>query len=302
MNKLITALQRLYFLPGQQWCSQKSAAGGEPASDAEGVLTPLIVANGLAGETDVLLNVVSPEGAVRTMVMNFDRAADWEQVGHLYQAVQDELDLPAPAVSVSGHQGYGVWFSLAEPVPVAQAQVFLNALRLKYLADLPATKLHLRPEIEPPAAAVQSLMKLTPTRHKATGKWSAYIDPSLVGMFVDGPWLEMAPNMDRQADILAGLKSIAAGDFQRALSLLQAPPEPDVAPSPMESSANLQNEAAAQSGRAVGPTRATLNVGNNFHDPQSFLLAVMNDSSASARQRIKAAKALLPYFARVPAK
>ena len=49
------------------------------------------------------------------------------------------------------------------------------------------------------------------------------------------------------------------------------------------------------------PPSAGLAVGSGFVDPKSFLLAVMNDTSASARHRIAAAKALLPCFADKPA-
>jgi hypothetical protein len=44
------------------------------------------------------------------------------------------------------------------------------------------------------------------------------------------------------------------------------------------------------------PIGSTLNVGSNFSDPKSFLLAVMNDSSLSVDHRIEAAKVLMPYF------
>lgn len=41
-------------------------------------------------------------------------------------------------------------------------------------------------------------------------------------MFVDEPGLGMAPNMDRQADLLVGLKSINTSDFERALLSLKS--------------------------------------------------------------------------------
>jgi hypothetical protein len=128
---------------------------------------------------------------------------------------------------------------------------------------------------------------LAPALNTLNGKWSAFIDPSMGSMFVEGPWLEMAPNLDRQADMLAALKSIAAADFSRALQMLQTPLEPDDL-LPVEP-LNPADE---------GASTAQLNVGNDYRDPTSFLLAVMNDASASTSQRIKAAKALLPYFPR----
>lgn len=285
MSDLFSELQRLYFLPDQQWLSQEAAAGGEAVFTAAGELTPEVVGQGLAGRIEVRLKLVDTGDRVRALVLGFARASDWPRVAELYQAVRDDLDLPAPALAVSGQNGFGLWFSLAEPVPVGQARAFLDGLRRKYLADMPLAKLELRPDAGSPA-----VVKLTPALHRATGKWSAFIDPSLGGMFVDEPGLEMAPSMNQQAHILAGLAGIKAGVFARVLHLLQSPAVADAgdAPEPMLDAAALP--AAAPSSR--------LDVGHDFSDPQSFLLAVMNDPMASAGQRIRAAKALLPYFAK----
>lgn len=291
MNKLISALQRLYFLQDQQWHSQNLDDGGDLAYAAEGPLTPAIVTKSLAGELTVGLNLVSPAGMVRAMVVSFARATDWEQVANLYQAVQDELDLPAPAVSVSGRKGYSLWFSLAEALPLAQIQAFLAALRLKYLADIPLAHL----ELQPDALAIKTL---APARHNTTGKWSAFIDPSMGSMFIVEPGLEMAPILDRQAGMLAGLKSIKTANFQRALSILQAPSELDGEPALTlaEAAARLPTKVSRPPDLADGYRYSKLGEGNTYADPRDFLLAVMNDSSVGVKQRIKAAKALLPYF------
>lgn len=291
MNKLISALQRLYFLQDQQWHSQSLNDGGDLAYAAEGPLTPAIVTKSLAGELTVGLNLVSPAGMARVMVVSFARATDWEQVANLYQAVQDELDLPAPAVSVSGRKGYSLWFSLAEALPLAQMQAFLAALRLKYLADIPLAHL----ELQPDALAIKTL---APARHNTTGKWSAFIDPSMGSMFIVEPGLEMAPILDRQAGMLAGLKSIKTANFQRALSILQAPSELDGEPALTlaEAAARLPTKVSRPPDLADGYRYSKLGEGNTYADPRDFLLAVMNDSSVGVKQRIKAAKALLPYF------
>lgn len=291
MNKLISALQRLYFLQDQQWHSQNLNDGGDLAYAAEGPLTPAIVTKSLAGELTVGLNLVSPAGMARAMVVSFARATDWAQVANLYQAVQDELDLPAPAVSVSGRKGYSLWFSLAEALPLAQIQAFLAALRLKYLADIPLAHL----ELQPNALAIKTL---APARHNTTGKWSAFIDPSMGSMFIVEPGLEMAPILDRQAGMLAGLKSIKTANFQRALSILQAPSELDGEPALTlaEAAARLPTKVSRPPDLADGYRYSKLGEGNTYADPRDFLLAVMNDSSVGVKQRIKAAKALLPYF------
>lgn len=291
MNKLISALQRLYFLQDQQWHSQNLNDGGDLAYAAEGPLTPAIVTKSLAGELTVGLNLVSPAGMARAMVVSFARATDWEQVANFYQAVQDELDLPAPAVSVSGRKGYSLWFSLAEALPLAQIQAFLAALRLKYLADIPLAHL----ELQPDALAINTL---APARHNTTGKWSAFIDPSMGSMFIVEPGLEMAPILDRQAGMLAGLKSIKTANFQRALSILQTPSELDGEPAVTlaEAAARLPTKASRPPDLADGYRYSKLGEGNTYADPRDFLLAVMNDSSVGVKQRIKAAKVLLPYF------
>lgn len=288
MNKLIAELLRLHFLP----------ASDHPAGPAEGALSADSVAGSLEGGAPAALDLVSADGKARAMVVGFERGADWEQLAGLCHGVQEDLHLPAPAVSVSGKDGYQVWFSLAEAVPAEQARGFLKALRRKYLAEIPAASLNLRPDPGEPAAAEPDRVDLVPALHAATGKWSAFIDPNLGRMFMDEPGLDMAPNLDRQADLLAGFASITTGEFQRALRILQ--PHADPAPGAAAPSPDSPREGATPPGPEVGSPRPTLSVGSNFSDPKSFLLAVMNDPAARARDRIKAATALLPYFDRVP--
>lgn len=254
----------------------------------EELLTPEIMAQGLSGEKSVAFNLVSADGLARAMVIKFNKPGDWARVANLYQVVQEELDLPASAVSVSGRQGYRLWFSLAEPVSVVQVRHFLAALHSQYLADIPAADIELLPNPDGPASTRQGLVQLVPAPNELTGKWSAFIDPSLGSMFIDEPGLEMAPALDKQAGILAGLESIKALNFQRALAHLQRHDS--------EQSASAQDKAPGQPPTASDCERPCLNVGKHYSDPKSFLLAVMNDASARPRHRIEAAKALLPYF------
>lgn len=276
MKEMITALQRLYFLPAQQWLSQVPGADDQSAYATAGLLTPAIMSTGLEGNQTIALDLVDADGMTRAMIVNFERASDWNLAANLYLAVQNDLDLPAPAVSVSGNKGFGLWFSLSESVPAAEAHAFLEALRLKYLPDLPAESLALCPD-----SGMRSVVNLVPSLHMPTGKWSAYIDPSLGSMFMDEPWLEIAPNLDKQADILTNLESARPEDFQKARSALTTPSTP---------------EADGPATTHSDPVRARLNINTRYTDPESFLLAVMNDPSASPRHRISAAKALLPYF------
>lgn len=197
----------------------------------------------------------------------FRRAADWEPAALLWHAVQDELDLPAPAVSVDG-QGYRLWFSLAEPVDDQQASRFLDGLQRRYLADLPASRLEFG-----------IVGDLPPCPLAEPERWTAFIDPGMGSMFTTEPWLEMAPNRNQQADLLAGFASMRTGDLVRALALLQP-----------------ANQAVTEEDRNMAPSASVLSLQGPFADPKQFLLAVMNDPNANCQQRIEAAKALLPYF------
>lgn len=281
MKRLIGELQRLYFLPGQLGCAGPTGEAGQAAANT--IVTSEMLVRSLAGESPASLELLDGSGMARLLLLDFRRAADWPAVDRLYQVLRDELDLPPPAVSVSGLAGYRLWFSLLEPVPQVQALAFLEALRQRYLSDLPPVCVESRPsgrELGP--------VDLVPARHEESGKWSAFIDPSMGSMFIDEPGLEMVPNLERQADMLAPLLSIKSEDFTRALAFLQAPPAVALASS-------LPVEAVAVAPPRGEPT-CLLNVGGSFSDPRSFLLAVMNDQSAGADQRIEAAKALLPYY------
>lgn len=291
MNRFIAELTRLYFLPGQEWQTWQSSQNGETAYVVEGILTKDILAERLATESNVGLTLVSPNGMVRAMVISVERGSYWEQLASLYQGVQEDFDLPAPAISVSVEDGYQIWFSLVEPVSLQHAQEFLNALRLKYLADIPISRLKFRPGIDG-GAQVHSLsvLPLMQTAKEPTERWSAFIDPSMGSMFIDEQWLEMAPNLAKQAAMLAEVESIRAEDFRRVLSIMQA--TPIVADPPLENS----------TGSGADQLLSSPGVGSHFTDPKSFLMAVMNDPQTSVRDRIEAAKALLPYVENVKAK
>ena len=272
MHSLIAERQRLFALPDQ------------PMPDG--------------AEAD-LLDLVDADGRVRTLVVGVAAATGWGPVAALCAGVDAELALPPPAVAVAGAAGFQVWFSLAEPVALACAADFLVGLRARFLADVPDARLVLAPL---PAGARS--VRPVPALDAASGRWSAFIDPGLGGMFADEPWLDMAPGLAQQAELLAGVRSIAPADFTRALACLAAAPAPDgtavvpALPAPM---ASRPVDLPARAGGDVGmspPRPDGLGVGSGFADPRSFLLAVMNDPTARAEHRLDAAKALLPYFSR----
>ena len=264
MNKLESELQRLYCLPGQE------------------------VPRFISDTDNPSIDLIGPSGLVRCCVVSVEKGSDWESVAALYQGVQEDLDLPAPAISVSGKEGYQVWFSLAEPVIWQKARDFMLGLCRKNLPEIKTAQLKFRPGDEGELRFVSAV----PARLKTADGWSAYIDPSMGSMFVEETWLEMAPSLEKQAGLLAGLESIKLRDFQRVLTVLSLPIE-------MKSSVSehsppiLNNDSCSMQPRS---TVSLLNIGSGFNDPKQFLLAVMNDASATADQRIAAAIALLPIF------
>ena len=298
MNRLHTQLARLYA-PGDAWCRLWPAgADGDTAwGDAVG-FSAAIVDRLLAGGDEAALHVVGAGGGVRVLVIEFNcatRSRDWPHVAALYQALQDELELPAPALAVRAHAGYALWISLAQPWPQSDAVAFLDALRARYLAELPPAAVTLRPGEATDADA--ALLPLLPARHAASGHWSAFIDPGLGALFADEPWLEMAPNPGQQADILAPLKSVDAAALAHAHEALAAPSADRADDGDTALAAALPPVGDAPSA-GVRRQSQRLALGGGYTDPADFLMALMNDPSASARQRIAAAKALLPYHHR----
>jgi len=269
MNKLFAEFQRLYDLPEQPLAA--------PA----------------AGEAMPAFQLVGADDKLRTMVVGFERAADWEHAARLFQAVQEDFDWPAPALSVSGSDGYQLWFSLAEPIPAEKIRRFFAALRRTFLQDVPAAHLKFWPDDAASLTKQSSPLTLPPALHPTTGKWSAFIDPGMGGMFSEAPGLEMMPVMDRQADLLSGLKSISASEFERTLACLQNQTEAATTLADRETASPSSSPLLPHPQAAPASPVSTASF--TFSDPKSFLLAVMNDPSASLDQRIEAAKALLPY-------
>ena len=220
----------------------------------------------------------APEGQVRALVLELARPADWSLLAPMWRGLQADLGLPAPAIAVSGVDGYQLWLSLAEPVPVAEAAVFLEALRQHYLGAVASKRISLTPSLSDSAAQPQPV----PSQQSATGYWSAFVAPDLAPIFADEPWLDQAPSPDAQAHVLARLQPIKPTAFAAALARLQ----PAAMPVPLtEMPSSLQTYSPAY---APDPNGQALT-------SKAFLLAVMNDPAVALALRIEAAKALLPY-------
>lgn len=179
MQKLTSELQRLYLFAGQQ-------------HDAPSI--------------DLV-----KDGMVRTLVIDFHKTADeqhWARLCDVANALQTELGLPAPAVSVSGGECYRLWLSLAQPLPEAQAKQFLALLHKAYFED---------EQID----FGRSQVDLPPALNRATGLWAAFVNPSMGGALAEDLGLEMMPPEAAQAAFLERLGSISTEEYQQALATLQ---------------------------------------------------------------------------------
>jgi hypothetical protein len=232
--------------------------------------------------------LIAPDGTVRAMVLELARPADWTLLSSVWRGVQTDLELPAPAIAVSGIDAYQLWFSLAEPVSVAQASAFLEALRLRYLSGVAPGRLALLPAVD--AASPDNIhhAMLVPALQPATGQWSAFVAPDLAAIFSEEPWLDLPPNPEAQAKVLARLECIKPAVFHAMLARLGPVVGPETSPvTPVADE--------TEGGQAKQEVKASASDENSL-DPKGFLLGVMNDKTNELHLRIEAAKALLPYF------
>ena len=217
--------------------------------------------------------LVDAQGQVRSLVLEVAQPSAWDALSPAWQGVQVDLDLPAPAIAVSGIDGLQLWFSLEAPIAVPDAHAFLASLRARFLADLPAARVRLWPDPATPtghAAIVPAL--------QSTGNWSAFVSPDLVAVFSDTPWLDIQPGDEGQAALLRGLESIKPAALAVAVARLDADARDARASAPAQGVASSRQQPAAPE-----------------DDPRRFLLRVMNDHTVDLALRIEAAKALLAF-------
>ena len=247
MTRLQQALQRLYLPP-----DPADAGTADPAS------------------------LIGADGLVRAMVLALGGPPDWQALATVWQGVQVDLELPAPAIAVSGHDAFQLWFSLATAVPVSVAVAFLAALQQRYLADVKPQRICMAPTADGrwPLAAV-------PAQQLDAEHWSAFVSADLAPMFADTPWLDTPPNPDGQAGVLAALQPITPDAFEQALRHCGITAD----------SAGMPDTVLIEppSGAVIGTPSGVQ------QDPRRFLLDVMNDARVPLAHRIEAAKALLPH-------
>jgi len=212
----------------------------------------------------------------RALVLELARPADWTALSAVWRGVQADMELPAPGIAVNGTDGYQLWFSMTDPVPVADARAFLEALRKRYLDAVPVARLSLFPTADEAGQTVHHAAPV-PSQQPQTGHWSAFLAPDLASIFVDEPWLDREPSQEAQAGVLAVLKSIRSAEFRSVLQRLL--------PAGVTTAAPVVSGTTATA--SLTPTEKL--------QPRQFLLDVMNDPGVDLHLRIEAAKALLPY-------
>ena len=235
-------------------------------------------------EASQTAHMADSQGRLRALVLELARPAHWQPLAAVWKGVQVDLHLPAPAIAVNGADGLQLWFSVAEPLEATRAHAFLEALRLRYLADVPQRRVALIPAA---GAAREAAIAQPPTPVPApqgtTGLWSAFVAPDLAPLFDETPWLDISPGDDAQAGLLARLESIKPAQFDAALVQLQA-----LSTAPPDTTRAAASNADDRLKNADTPAACD-------PDAKRFLLAVMNDAAAPLALRIEAAKALLPY-------
>ncbi len=215
------------------------------------------------------------------MVFELVRPPSWELLSKVWQGVQIELGLPAPAVAVSGLDGLQLWFSLAEPITVAQAHAFLEGLRLRFLPDVAVDRVRLMPSPQASALGQERHARLVPARQAPSDNWSVFVAPDLASAFADTPWLDVPPNEEGQAALLSGLETMTRTLFDAASESF-GPSRAQ--PLPTGTATTL----AAEPLRPASPA-------DSVEGPKRFLLRIMNDDSVTLVLRIEAAKALLQH-------
>lgn len=223
--------------------------------------------------------LLGADGHVRCAVLELARPADWSLLGAVWRGVQADLELPAPAIAINGHDGYQLWFTWQQPLSAKQAADFVQRLCQRYLPTVPAQRLRCWPGAELGTMGDGAACPcLPPTPHPRSGQWSAFIAPDLAAVFADEPWLDRDPGHDAQAQLLGRLNSMVPQDFAKAHALLQPTPALQGPPS-------LPAQPA--------PTPANARTDYPTDTPTVFLQAVMQDASAPLALRVQAAAVLL---------
>lgn len=264
MNRLQSELHRLY-LP-------RSQAHGEDEAQPSAL--------------------IEPPDRVRAMVMELARPPSWELLSRVWQGVQAELELPAPAIAVSGIDGFQLWFSLAEPIGAPQAHAFLEALRSRFVPEVEPSRIRVMPASDATALRQERHARLVPARQESTGNWSAFVAADLAPVFADTPWLDIPPNEEGQAALLRGVQTMEQAAFEAAVRRLGQSTQ---GPQPTAALAATSGDVPLTPARPATAVATAVATAAADGDPKRFLLQVMNDDTVAMALRIEAAKALLQH-------
>ncbi|NEX62996.1 hypothetical protein [Noviherbaspirillum galbum] len=196
MEKLIAQLNRLYLPRGE--------------------ISPDELLRHLRGEQTTSVSLAAPDRHLRAVMIPFDRMARNDELDHWHQlcavanVLHADLELPTPAVSVSGNKGYGLWMSFETPMPMERVSRFLDLLRKAYFPDMAL-----------PPNVLDAPVEIPPCLNQHTGKWAAFIHPGMGASFAEDAGLEMAPPPAGQVAFLEHLESIGSERFAQALDILQ---------------------------------------------------------------------------------
>lgn len=250
MTRLQTEIQRLYLPVGTPPI--------QPGAD----LVPLLCAR----------------DHTRAGVLSLARPAHWDSLLRVWHGVQADLGLPAPAITVNGVDGYQLWFSVLEPVPINDMAAFLAGLQARYLGDIAPRRLAVWPVGPIALAGMNPLPALAVPAPQGDDRWSAFVTPDLARIFANDPWLDMAPADASQADVLAALACTRPDVFETAFARLTAVSTT----TPSKATETVQTLPMAPAAQ------------HSALEPDVFLRQVMNDPGVPLALRIEAAKALLP--------
>lgn len=214
-------------------------------------------------------------GPGRALVLELVQPADGRALLAAWAGVQTELDLPAPAIAVSGSDALQLWFSTAVPVGPSAGQRFLQGLHARFLPEVPPAQLRL--------SAEEADRPASPCAEVGPERWSAFVTHDLASLFAETPWLDLPPNLEGQAAMLAALRPIRKADFDAALARLGGVDAGAAALATPSTSTRSPTPAAAE------PSTA---------DPPRFLASVMNDEAAPLALRVEAARILLQHGSR----
>jgi hypothetical protein len=196
MEKLIAELTRLYLAPE--------------------AVTREALAQHILGKNTLAIPLTTADGLTRALAIPFRKTAGsregqhWDRLCEVANALQADLGLPAPAVSINGATSFHLWLSFDAPVTASEGQDFLEGLQAKYF-----------PEIELAPDAATAPVYLPPCLNPRSGKWAAFIHPGMGASFADESGLEMTPPLAGQVNFLEGLGSIEREQFLGALQKLQ---------------------------------------------------------------------------------